>query len=85
MELNRAVVLAETGGVEAAIEKILEIDKIESLINSHYIYGAVLGDLYKRSNQPEKATEYLLEAFRLTTSDVEKKLITAKLQEVTNS
>lgn len=85
VELNRAVVLAETGGVEAAIEKILEIDKIESLINSHYIYGAVLGDLYKRSNQPEKATEYLLEAFRLTTSDVEKKLITAKLQEVTNS
>jgi hypothetical protein len=43
----------------------------------------VLGDLYKRINETEKATEYLLEAYSLTTSDAEKKLITKKLKEIT--
>lgn len=83
VELNRAVVLAELGQIETAIETILSIRKIELLLNSHYIYSAVLGDLYKRINDTEKATEYLLEAFHLTTSDAEKKLITKKLEEVT--
>lgn len=85
VELNRAVVLAEMGDLEAAIDEILDIDKIDNLLDTHYIYSAVLGDLYKRANQPVKATEYLLEALRLTTSDAEKKLITRKLEEVTRA
>ena len=83
VELNRAVVMAEMGLIESAIENILSISKIEQLLASHYIYSAVLGDLYKRINDTEKATEYLLEAFSLTTSDAEKKLITKKLEEIT--
>jgi predicted RNA polymerase sigma factor len=83
VELNRAVVLAELGKIETAIEKILSIEKIDQLLAEHYIYSAVLGDLYKRINEKEKATEYLLEAFQLTTSEAEKKLITKKLEEVT--
>jgi RNA polymerase sigma-70 factor (ECF subfamily) len=84
IELNRAVVLAEIGHIQTAIETIHSIQKIDQLLNSHYIYSAVLGDFYKRINDHEKATEYLLEAFRLTTSDAEKRLITKKLEEVTN-
>ena len=82
VELNRAVVMAEMGNVESAIENILSINKIDQLSASHYIYSAVLGDLYKRINDTEKATEYLLEAYSLTTSDAEKKLITKKLEEI---
>lgn len=83
VELNRAVVLGELGQILAAIETILSIRKIDHLLDSYYIYSAVLGDLYKRMNHTEKATEYLIEAYRLTTSDAEKKLITKKLEEVT--
>ena len=83
MELNRAVVLAELGETQTAIETILSIPKIDQLLNSQYIYSAVLGDLYKRVHDTERATEYLLEAYRLTTSDAEKNLITKKLEEVT--
>jgi RNA polymerase sigma-70 factor (ECF subfamily) len=82
VELNRAIVLAELGKVEPAIERILSIEKIDNLLASHYIYSAVLGDLYKRANDPSKATEYLLEALNLITSDAEKKLIIKKLEEV---
>lgn len=84
-ELNRAVVLAEMGKTETAIERILCIEKIDQLLASHYIYSAVLGDLYKRVNEPVKATEYLLEAYRLTTSEAEKKLIAKKLEAVTKA
>ena len=83
VELNRAVVLAELGETQTAIEIILSIPKIDELLSSHYIYSAVLGDLYKRIHDTERATEFLLEAYRLTTSDAEKKLITKKLEEVT--
>jgi len=83
VELNRAVVLAELGETQTAIEIILLIPKIDQLLSSHYIYSAVLGDLYKRIHDREKATEYLLEAYRLTTSAAEKNLITKKLEEVT--
>ena len=82
IELNRAVVLAQLGDVTTAIETIQSIQKINQLLNSHYLYSAVLGDLYKRIRNREKATEYLLEAFRLTRSDAEKKLIRKKLEEV---
>lgn len=85
VELNRAVVLAELGDVDRAIENVLSINRIDQLLDSHYMYSAVLGELYKRINDLERATEYLLEAFRLTTSEAEKKLITTKLEEVTNS
>jgi RNA polymerase sigma factor (sigma-70 family) len=85
VELNRAVVLAEIGQIQTAIETILSIKRIDHLLNSHYIYSAVLGDLYQRMNDTERATEYLLEAFHLTTSDAEKKLITKKLEEVTKT
>ena len=83
VQLNRAVVLAEIGETQTAIETILSIPKIDQLLNSQYIYSAVLGDLYKRVHDTERATEYLLEAYRLTTSGAEKNLITKKLEEIT--
>jgi RNA polymerase sigma factor (sigma-70 family) len=82
VKLNRAVVLAEMGKVSAAIESILSIEKIDQLINAHYIYSAVLGDLYKRLSDEVKAKQYLQQAHDLTSSDAEKKLIRSKIDEV---
>ena len=82
VQLNRAVVLAEMGNVAMAIESILSIEKIDQLISSHYIYSAVLGDLYKRLSDAVKAKQYLQQAHDLTSSDAEKKLIKNKIEDV---
>ena len=82
VQLNRAVVIAELGDISGAIESILSIEKIDQLIATHYIYSAVLGDLYKRLSDAVKASMYLQQAHDLTNSTAEKKLIREKLEEV---
>ena len=82
VELNRAVVLAEMGELQKAIDAILSIDKINSLLKDQYIYSAVLGDLYKRLSDQIKAKEFLEKAFGLTTSQAEKNLIQEKIQSI---
>lgn len=82
VQLNRAVVIAELGNIAGAIEAILNIEKIDQLIATHYIYSAVLGDLYKRLSDAVKASAYLQQAHDLTSSDAEKKLIREKMEEV---
>lgn len=85
VQLNRAVVIAEQGNIPEAIESILSIEKIDQLIGTHYIYSAVLGDLYKRLSDAMKAREYLQQAHDLTSSDAEKKLIRSKMEDVLNN
>ena len=85
VQLNRAVVIAEQGNIPEAIESILSIEKIDQLIGSHYIYSAVLGDLYKRLSDAVKAKQYLQQAHDLTNSDAEKKLIRSKMEDVLNN
>ena len=82
VQLNRAVVIAELGNIAGAIESILSIEKIDQLIATHYIYSAVLGDLYKRLSDAVKASVYLQQAHDLTSSSAEKKLIREKIEEV---
>ncbi|HEY0679764.1 MAG TPA: sigma-70 family RNA polymerase sigma factor [Chitinophagaceae bacterium] len=82
VRLSRAVVIAELGNIPDAIESILGIGKIHQLINDHYIYSAVLGDLYKRLSDSVKAKQYLEQAHELTNSSAEKKLIRDKIEQV---
>ncbi|HYJ38388.1 MAG TPA: sigma-70 family RNA polymerase sigma factor [Chitinophagaceae bacterium] len=82
VELNRAVVLAEMGELQQAIDSILSIKNIESLLREQYIYSAVLGDLYKRLSNQVKAKEFLEKAFGLTTSQAEKNLIQQKIRSI---
>ena len=82
VELNRAVVLAELGELQKAIDAILSIDKIDSLLKEQYIYSAVLGDLYKRLSDQMKAKEFLEKAFGLTTSQAEKNLLEQKIRSI---
>jgi len=82
VELNRAVVLAEMGEIQKAIDSIIAIHDIESLLRDQYIYSAVLGDLYKRLSDQVKAKEFLEKAFHLTTSQAEKNLIQQKIRSI---
>jgi len=82
VQLNRAVVLAQLGQATAGIRGIWEIEEIDKLINTQYLYGAVLGDLYLKVNDGENARRFLTLAFGLTTSQAEKKLIMEKIKEV---
>lgn len=82
VQLNRAVVLAQLGQATAGIRGIWEIEEIDKLINTQYLYGAVLGDLYLKVNDGKNARRFLTLAFGLTTSQAEKKLIMEKIKEV---
>lgn len=82
VQLNRAVVLAQLGAIEAAIQSIFSITGVEKLLRTDHIYSSVLGELYKRLSDSIKANEYLQQAFDLTPSTAEKKLIKTKMEEL---
>jgi predicted RNA polymerase sigma factor len=73
------VILAQTDGVESAIDTILDIPDIAALLDRHYIYAAVLGDMYRRAGNIPEAGRLLEKAWRLTPSLAEKKLLQEKL------
>lgn len=80
--LNRAVVLAQTGSYNEAINSILAINNIDTLLQSQYIYSAVLGDIYLTIQDNTRAEKYLLLSRQLTTSEAEKKLLNEKLKSI---
>ncbi len=82
--LNRSVVLAQTGSLQEAIREILQIKEIDKLLETQYMFSAVLGDLYMQSGDFDKARDFLGKAYTLTHSQAEKKLIASKLAK-TNS
>jgi len=81
--LNRAVILAQSGNPQQAINSIQALDKIDTLLQSQYIYSAVLGDIYLTIQDYEQAKKYLLLSRQLTTSEAEKKLLNEKLKTIT--
>jgi len=82
VQLNRSIVLAKTGGVDLAIDTILDIPGILNLLDRHYIYSAVLGDLYGRAGNSAESRRLLEKAYRLTPSLAEKKLLQEKLSAI---
>ena len=78
--LNRAIVLTQLNQTRVAIQEIWKIDNIDQLINTQYIFSAVLGELYIQLGDDINAGKFLQQALSLTTSGAEKKLITAKLE-----
>jgi RNA polymerase sigma-70 factor (ECF subfamily) len=80
--LNRAIVLTQLNETIAAIQEIWKINNIEQLINTQYIFSAVLGELYMQLGDDQNAGKFLQQALTLTTSLPEKKLITTKLEAI---
>ena len=79
VKLNRAVVLGRIHGPEAAIDEIHRIEGWQSLASRHYLYNAVLGQLYLEANDFDNARHFITVAGELTTSEAEKKLMHKKL------
>ena len=79
VQLNRAIILAQLGKAVAAIDAILEIAGLKDLLKYHYIYSAVLGDLYWKAGNSDEACRHLRNAYALTPSLAEKKLLQDKM------
>lgn len=82
VQLNRAILLAQLHDLTAAIDTILDIPGIDTLLKHHYIYPAVLGDLYGKAGNVGEARRYLEKAYELTPSLAEKKLLREKMQKI---
>ena len=83
VQLNRAILLAQLQGPGTAIDTILDIPGIEDLLRHHYIFSAVLGDLYGKAGNTGEARRHLEKAHDLTTSLAERKLLREKLERFT--
>jgi predicted RNA polymerase sigma factor len=78
--LNRSIVLAQLKQVMKGIQEIRSIEDIDNLLDTQYIYSAVLGDLYLQLGDDNNAIKFLQQSHDLTTSLAEKKLIAEKLE-----
>jgi predicted RNA polymerase sigma factor len=78
--LNRAIVLTQLNQTAQALQEIWQIENIDQLIKTQYIFSAVLGELYIQLNDDHNAGKFLQQALSLTTSQAEKKLISTKLE-----
>ncbi|GAB3639963.1 RNA polymerase sigma factor [Spirosoma arcticum] len=74
--LHRAVALAE---VDGPLTAIVAVTNLPGLDKNHY-YHAILGDLYERNHQPDSARQHYEQAWHLTPSTAEKKLLNRKLE-----
>ena len=75
VQLNRSILLAQTGRRAEAIETILAISGLEH----QYIYNAVLGSLYADAGNLPEARRFLERAYALTPSVAEKRRLKEKI------
>lgn len=79
--LNRAVILSQTKGPEAAI-LILNALKTHPRLQNYYLLHATLGELYTRTGETTLAREHFFVAIGLTTSKAELAFLHEKLAAV---
>jgi RNA polymerase sigma-70 factor (ECF subfamily) len=82
--LNRAIVLTQLNQTATAINEIWQIENIDQLINTQYIFSAVLGELYIQLGDDHNAGKFLQQALTFNNSQAEKKLISGKLEVLNN-
>lgn len=82
VQMNRAIALSYSGETESAVEYFLGIPGLENLLQSQYMFNAVLGELYARNNDAAKAEMFFQKALSLTNSSAEKKLLNEKISKV---
>ncbi|HVX51366.1 MAG TPA: hypothetical protein VHB48_14470, partial [Chitinophagaceae bacterium] len=82
VKINMAIILAQAGKTAEAIESVLAIDNLGTLLQNQYMYSAVLGDLYLTHGDYNEAKKYLSLSLQLTTSEPEKKLLKEKLKNI---
>lgn len=78
IKLNRAVIIAEIRGADAALTELMNI---EQELNSYYLLSATRGDLYFQKKDFPTASKMYKQASSLTSSPVEKKLLQKKIEQ----
>lgn len=80
--INRAVVLMQLGRHDEALQEITGFPQVHELVESHYMYCCILGELYQRADRKETARYWFEHALSLTKSRAEINLIQEKLMAV---
>lgn len=76
--LNRSVALLEYAGAPAALQSLEALEGHRRL-NRYYLYHAVLGEIYKRMGEKDKAVACFERARLLTAAQQEQEFLTAKI------
>ena len=77
-ELNKAIAVMQVHGAEAAL---IELQKIDfKKLEKYYLYYSLLGEIYSRLNNKEKAKENFEVAILFTQSQAEKKILKNKIE-----
>jgi RNA polymerase sigma-70 factor (ECF subfamily) len=82
-ELNRAVVLMQVYGPEAALEALVNITDRKKL-SSFYLYNSLLGELHARLQQLPEAQKYFGMAVAQTQSETEKRILHQKISNLSS-
>jgi predicted RNA polymerase sigma factor len=78
VKLNKAIVIGQIEGPQAAINEILT----NVPMKDYYLYHATLGELYLQTHETDRAKKHLQEALTLTGSNAEKLLLQKKLDRI---
>jgi predicted RNA polymerase sigma factor len=81
IDLNRAVILSQTQGPEAAIAA-LAVLKSHPRLKRYYLLHATLGELYARTGEKALARRHFSTALGLTHSKAEIRFLEGKLEDV---
>ncbi len=83
IELNRAVILSQTLGPEAAITSLQKL-KHHPRLKRYYLLHATLGELYLRTGETGLAQVHFSTAVELTSSGTERQFLKEKLGRITD-
>jgi RNA polymerase sigma factor (sigma-70 family) len=75
--LNRAVVVGQVHGAEAALAALQELDA--KPLENYYLYHALLGDMLRRTGRTTEAASHLHRALSHTHAPAEQRLLQQKL------
>ena len=82
-ELNKIVAIMELHGPEKALNELNNI-KDRKKLGSYYLYHSLLGEIYSRLHDLNKAKSNFESAIKLTRSETEKKMLTNKILALLN-
>ncbi|SEL83585.1 RNA polymerase sigma-70 factor, ECF subfamily [Aquimarina amphilecti] len=81
--LNRCLVVLELFGAEEALNTIKKLED-HKIVGAYYLYYAILGEIYERLIDPNRAVGYYQKAIKLTQSKPEQRLLKRKIARVLN-
>jgi RNA polymerase sigma-70 factor (ECF subfamily) len=82
--LNRAIVVANIHGPQAALDAVKAIEGLDKL-ESYYLLYAALGEFEERLNHPEAAAGHFRKAMELADLKSEKEFLSKRLQAATSA